>query len=54
MIKKITTYIFRGWDKEDSYTPTRLKILPPFLYELLAYLIVASTLYQLFNLLFTK
>ena len=49
MLKQLSKYIFRGWDEETNYTPTRFKILPPFFYELLAYLIGASILYQLFN-----
>jgi len=54
MIKKISSYIFRGWDEESNYTPTRFKILPPFFYELLAYLIGISLLYEIIILLFTK
>jgi len=45
-IKKIVAYIFRSWDDEPGYTYPRLKILPPFLFELLAYLIGLSILYQ--------
>jgi hypothetical protein len=46
-IKRIVKYIFRGWDKEDYNTHPGLKILPPFFYELLAYLIALGLLIQL-------
>jgi hypothetical protein len=35
-IKKIGAYIFRSWDKEESYTHPGLKILPPFFLELIS------------------
>ena len=39
-IKKIVAYIFRSWEDERKFTGLthpRIKILPPFLWELLAY-----------------
>jgi hypothetical protein len=42
--KKIVAYIFRSWEDEPEPTHPRLRILPPFLLELLAYLI--GSLYQ--------
>jgi len=45
--KKIVAYIFRSWEDEPGYTHPRLRILPPFLLELLAYLIGLSILYQI-------
>jgi len=44
--KNIVAYIFRSWEDEPGYTHPRLRILPPFLLELLAYLIGLSILYQ--------
>jgi hypothetical protein len=46
-LKKIVAYIFRNWEDEPGYTFLRLKILPPFFLELLAYLIGLSILYQI-------
>lgn len=46
-IKKIVAYIFRSWDNEPEPPHPRLKILPPFLFELLAYLLGIVILYQL-------
>jgi len=45
-VKKIVKHIFRGWDKEDYNTHPGLKILPPFFFELIGYLIGLSILYQ--------
>jgi hypothetical protein len=46
-LKKIVAYIFRSWEDEPEPTHPRLKILPPFFFELLAYLIGLSILYQI-------
>jgi hypothetical protein len=46
-INKLLKHIFRGWEDEPGYTHPRLKILPPFLLELLAYLIGLAILYQI-------
>jgi len=45
--KKIVAYIFRSWEDEPGYTHPRLKILPPFFLELIAYLIGLAILYQI-------
>lgn len=45
-LKKILAYIFRSWEDEPGSTHPRLRILPPFLLELLAYLIGLAILYQ--------
>jgi len=45
-LKKIVAYIFRSWEDEPGYTHPRLKILPPFFFELIAYLIALAILYQ--------
>jgi len=44
-LKKIVAYIFRSWENEPGYTHPRLKILPPFFFELIAYLIGLAILY---------
>jgi hypothetical protein len=46
-LKKIIAYLSRSWEDEPGYTHPRLKILPPFFLELLAYLIGLSILYQI-------
>jgi hypothetical protein len=49
-LKKIVAYIFRSWEDEPSYTHplNKYKILPPFLLELLGYLIVPAMLLLFF------
>jgi len=46
-IKKIVAYIFRGWDNEPAPPHPRLRILPPFFFEVIAYLIGLAILYQI-------
>jgi hypothetical protein len=46
-LKNIVDYIFRSWEDEPGYTHPRLKILPPFFFEIIAYLIGLSILYQI-------
>jgi hypothetical protein len=46
-LKKIVVYIFRSWEDKPGYTYPRLKILPPFFFELLSYLIGLAILYQI-------
>jgi len=46
-LKKIVAYIFRSWEDEPGYPHPRLKILPPFFFELIAYLIALAILYQI-------
>jgi hypothetical protein len=46
-LKKIVAYIFRSWEDEPGYTHPLLKILPPFFFDLLAYLIGLAILYQI-------
>ena len=45
--KKIVAYIFRSWEDEPGYTHPILKILPPFFFELIFYLIALAILYQI-------
>jgi hypothetical protein len=49
--KKTVAYIFRSWEDEPGYTHPRLRILPPFAYELLGYLLGALILYQVIRYL---
>jgi hypothetical protein len=46
-LKNFRAYIFRGWEDEPGYTPPQRNLLPPFLLELLAYIIGLSILYQI-------
>jgi len=46
-LKKIVAYIFRSWEDEPGSTHPLLKILPPFFFDLLAYLIGLAILYQI-------
>jgi len=46
-LKKIVAYIFRGWEDEPTQIDRRVKLLPPFFLELLAYLIGLAILYQI-------
>jgi len=46
-LKKIVAYIFRSWEDEPGSTHPRLKILPPFFFELIAYLIALAILYKI-------
>ena len=45
-IKKLRAYIFRGWDKERGYTHPLIKILPPFLWEIIPYLFALTFLFS--------
>jgi hypothetical protein len=44
---KVIAYILRSWDKEPAQVHPTLKILPPFFYELTAYLLALALLYKL-------
>jgi len=46
-IKKIVSYVFRGWDDESGYSHAGLRLLPPFLYDVLAFLVALVILYHL-------
>jgi hypothetical protein len=47
MIKKILKYIFRGWKNETSSAHSKLKILPPIFFDLMAILILLSVIIAL-------
>ena len=42
MKNKILKYIFRKYEKETKYLHPKLKILPPFFYDIFIFLIVLS------------
>jgi hypothetical protein len=46
-LKKIVAYIFRSWEDEPGYTHPQMKFIPPFFFELIAYLIGLAILYQI-------
>jgi hypothetical protein len=45
-LKKLRAYIFRTWKDEPDYSHPGLKILPPFFYEVLYYLLALAIFYQ--------
>jgi hypothetical protein len=49
--RKIVAYITRSWEDEPGSPHPRLRILPPFAYELLGYLLGALILYQVIRYL---
>jgi hypothetical protein len=44
---KIKKYVFRSWEEEPKKIDRRLQILPPFLIEILSYIIVISVIIQI-------
>jgi len=42
MIKKILKYVTRGWDNEAGYHHPRAKMFPPFLYDVLSFMMIIS------------
>jgi len=46
-LKNLKNYFFRGWEHEPGYTHPRLKIIPPILLELIAYIMGLFILYQI-------
>ena len=46
-LKKIAAYIFKSWEDEPGYTRPQMKFIPPFFFELIAYLIGLAILYQI-------
>jgi len=45
-IENILSYILRGWNEEPDPPHPLMKILPPFIYELISYLIGLLILYR--------
>jgi hypothetical protein len=52
-IKDIIAYVFRGWDSEPGYTPNKLKIIPPFLFEALSYLLLIGIIFKALSYLWS-
>jgi len=53
-MRKIVAYILRRWDQERTQPlHPGLKILPPFFYEILGYLLAIAILYQIGLYLFS-
>ena len=44
MFQKFIKYITRGWNEDNQPKNPVFRILPPFFYELLAYLILAAVI----------
>jgi hypothetical protein len=44
---KIKKYVFRSWEEEPKKINRSLQILPPFLIEILSYIIVVSVIIQI-------
>lgn len=57
-IKLIIAYIFRGWEDEPNLPHPGLKIIPPFIFEVLSYIIMTGIIFKivtyLFSLMFTQ
>ena len=47
MIRKILKYIFRGWENETDYVHPLMKILPPFFFEFISFLIALAIIVSL-------
>lgn len=45
-LRKVVAYVSRSWGDETPPPHPRLKMIPPFMLELLAYLIVISILFR--------
>jgi len=46
-LKKIVAYIFRSWEDDPNPPHPQKRFIPPFFFELLAYLIGLAILYQI-------
>lgn len=51
-MKKIVKYIFRGWENESINVHPKLKILPPILFDLLAFTIAIGILVNVIKWVF--
>jgi hypothetical protein len=52
-IDKIIAYIFRSWKDERGYNHPRLRIIPPFAFDLILYAIALSVIYQISSYLWS-
>jgi len=46
-LKNIVAYIFRSWEDEPNYPHPKMRLIPPFFFELIAYLIALAILYKI-------
>jgi len=52
-VKLIKAYIFRSWEDEPGYTHPRIKIIPPFILELIFYTIVVFIIFKIISYLWS-
>jgi hypothetical protein len=50
-IKVIIAYIFRGWEDEPNKPHKRIKIIPPFVLELIGVAIIIKIILYLWSLI---
>jgi hypothetical protein len=48
LLKKIIKYIFRSWNNEIGYVHPRMKLFPPIVYDIMAFLIIIAILINVF------
>jgi hypothetical protein len=53
-LKVIITYIFRGWEDEPTLPHPLIKIIPPFIIELVSYLIGIAIVLKIISYFFTS
>jgi len=53
LLKRIVTHITRSWEDESERPHPRMRILPPFFFDLLGYGLVFTILYHLFQYLYS-
>lgn len=46
-LKKIVAYIFRSWEDEPTPPHPQMRFIPPFLFEIIVYLIGLTILYKI-------
>ena len=52
-IKVISTYVFRGWEDEPTKPHPRLKIIPPFILEVISYFIGVAIILKIISYLWS-
>jgi len=52
-IKIIIAYIFRSWEDEPILPHPGLKIIPPFIFEAISYIIIIGIVYKIIYYLFS-
>ena len=53
ILKKLKEHIFRSWEDEPGYTHPVLKIVPPFIIEILSYFLGAIIIFKIISYLFS-